>query len=97
MSVSVTVRLPDILAAKLVSRCLIRKARKTDVLVEAIERGWDDAPAISGGETFGLRVNTDAGLIPDCTLKSSIAGSIPATPKTPGHHPRCGCPLCRPK
>ena len=43
MSVSVTVRLPDSLAAKLESRCLVRKVSKTDVLVEAIERGWDEA------------------------------------------------------
>ena len=44
MSKLIAIRVPDDLAARLLYRCGIRKQSKTDVLLEAIERGWDDMP-----------------------------------------------------
>ncbi len=44
MSKLIAIRVPDDLAARLDTRCSIRKQSKTDVLLEAIERGWNDAP-----------------------------------------------------
>jgi hypothetical protein len=43
MSKLIALRLPDDLAARLETRCSIRKATQTAVLLEAIERGWDEA------------------------------------------------------
>jgi len=46
MSKLVAIRLPDELAGKLDARCSIRKLSKTEILIEAIERGWDDRPPV---------------------------------------------------
>ena len=70
--VLVAIRIPEELAARLDTRCRIRKQGKTDVLLDAIERGWDDLPAISGSETFGVRINHNPDSIPDCTLQPTI-------------------------
>jgi hypothetical protein len=42
MSKLVAIRIPDDLAERLAARCNIRKHSKTDVLLESIERGWDN-------------------------------------------------------
>ena len=82
MSVSVTVRLPDSLAAKLEARCSIRKGSKTDVLVEAIERGWDEAPAMFGGDQPVGRTAAGASLsMPSMDdLRAICAGNVPKQP-----------------
>ena len=73
MSKLIAIRVPDDLSTRLDTRCGIRKRSKTDVLLEAIERGWDDMPAISGSETFGVAINAKSGPIPDCTIKPTMA------------------------
>jgi hypothetical protein len=42
MSKLVAIRLPDELAEKLAIRCSIRHMGKTELLIEAIARGWDE-------------------------------------------------------
>jgi hypothetical protein len=39
----IALRIPDELADRLEARCSIRKQGKTEVLIEAIERGWDES------------------------------------------------------
>jgi hypothetical protein len=43
MSKLIALRLPDDLARKLETRCTMRKVSATRALLEAIERGWDEA------------------------------------------------------
>ena len=42
MSKLIALRLPDDLAGRLEARCSIRGQSKTDALIEAIRRGWDE-------------------------------------------------------
>ena len=43
MSRLIALRLPDDLMARLEARCSIRGQSKTEALIEAIQRGWDEA------------------------------------------------------
>ncbi len=42
MSKLIALRLPDDLVARLEARCSIRGQSKTDALIDAIQRGWDE-------------------------------------------------------
>lgn len=82
MSRLIALRLPDDLAAKLDSRCSIRKVSATRVLLDAIQRGWE-GPVDQSAErgTHNAKVS---GSIPDRPtidhLRAICAGNIPKQP-----------------
>jgi len=70
MSRLIALRLPDDLAARLDTRCSIRGQSKTDVLIEAIQRGWEEAaikpiqarPAIKPIDIPGVFMGSQLGI-----------------------------------
>jgi hypothetical protein len=83
MSKLVAIRIPDDLAERLDNRCSIRKQGKTEVLLEAIERGWHDERFMS--RTFHQdeippiepKLCSRADVPSMAALRSICAGNIP--------------------
>ncbi len=73
MSKLVALRIPDELAEKLASRCSIHKRSMTDVLLEAIGRGWRDSGPVAQLAERGTHNAKVSGSIPDRTTKPTIA------------------------
>lgn len=72
MSKLVAIRIPDDLADRLGTRCSMRKQSKTEVLLEAINNGWNtDGPVAQPAEQR-THNPTVPGSIPDRPTKISI-------------------------
>jgi hypothetical protein len=96
MSKLIAIRIPDDLSDRVDSRCVVRKQSRTDVLIEAIERGWtiDDPVVINrpdGSATYCVQSEVhpsdakyaEISSIPRPTiddLRSICAGKIPGDP-----------------
>jgi len=93
MSKLIAIRIPDDLSDRVDSRCVVRKQSRTDVLIEAIERGWtiDDPVVINrpdGSATYCVQSEVhpsdakyaEISSIPRPTiddLRSICAGNLP--------------------
>jgi hypothetical protein len=87
MSKLIALRLPDDLAAKMETRCSIRKISQTAVLIEAIRHGWDeDGP----GAVQPVRARSEAKPlnIPGVFMGSQLGAPLDEEPE------RAGCPMC---
>lgn len=81
MSISVTIRVSDELAKRIESRCAIRRQNKTNVLIEAIERGWDETVVLQHGPERKTTSNPLA--IPGVFLGSQLGETKSDLPEIP--------------
>src|SRR6516165_6960620 len=95
MSVFVGFRISDDLANKVDMRCKTHRMSKTDVLIAAIERGWEEVPVIKHQaepkpESLPIHPRTHINplSIPGVSLgKDFFAGNHPELPDVPAFMP----------
>lgn len=103
MSLKVSLRLPDDVAAVVEEEMRSTKASQSDVIIGAIRRGFphneagfaQPFPPPSRKPVF--EVDSPAAQRNAAKIIAESKATIPITTDRPGHDPTCRCLMCRPR